>query len=44
MLKQWILESVDSMKLVAPAYKRGIPVATYFALPIVFTSGTSPKN
>ena len=44
MLKKWIHESVDSMKLVAPAYKRGIPVATYFALPIVFTSETSPKN
>lgn len=44
LLKEWILASVDSMSLVAPAYKRGIPVATTFALPIIFTSEGSSKN
>jgi len=44
LLKEWILASVDSMSLVAPAYKRGIPVTTSFALPIVFTTERSSKN
>ena len=29
------LESIDSIKVVAPAYKRGIPVNTEFTLPII---------
>lgn len=36
MLKQYILQSIDSLPTVAPAYKRGIPVNTTFILPIVF--------
>jgi len=34
-LKKWILQSIDSLKPVAPAYKRGIPVKTQFTLPVV---------
>jgi len=35
-LQDWLVQSIDSINLVAPAYKRGIPVATKFTLPIVF--------
>lgn len=34
-LETWLLQSVDSLKPVAPAYKRGIPVKTQFTLPVV---------
>ncbi len=34
-LKQWLLESIDSLQPVAPAYKRGIPVKTQFTLPVI---------
>ena len=34
-LEKWILESVDSVSIVAPAFKRGIPVKTEFTLPII---------
>ncbi|WP_310994307.1 hypothetical protein [Aequorivita marina] len=34
-LKQWLLQSVDSLQPVAPAYKRGIPVKTQFTLPVI---------
>ncbi|HLW33679.1 MAG: hypothetical protein WBA61_13405 [Aequorivita sp.] len=34
-LEMWILNSVDSLQPVAPAYKRGIPVKTQFTLPVV---------
>lgn len=34
-LKQWILNSIDSLELIAPAYKRGIPVNMQFSLPVV---------
>ena len=34
LLKQNILESLDSLQPIAPAYKRGIPVRTIFILPI----------
>ena len=34
-LEKWLLESIDSISVVAPAYKRGIPVNTEFSLPIV---------
>jgi uncharacterized repeat protein (TIGR01451 family) len=34
-LNQWLRESIDSLQPVAPAYKRGIPVATQFTLPII---------
>ncbi|PKA82592.1 hypothetical protein ATE92_0725 [Ulvibacter sp. MAR_2010_11] len=34
-LKNWMLQCIDSIQLVAPAYKRGIPVKTEFTLPIV---------
>ena len=35
LLPRWIEESIDSLHPVAPAYKRGIPVATQFVLPII---------
>lgn len=34
-LEAWILQSIDSLKPVAPAYKRGIPVKTQFILPVI---------
>lgn len=34
-IKSQIYHSIDSLKLIAPAYKRGIPVNTTFILPIV---------
>ncbi len=34
-LETWLLQSVDSLRPVAPAYKRGIPVKTQFTLPVV---------
>ena len=34
-LEMWILNSVNSLQPVAPAYKRGIPVKTQFTLPVV---------
>ncbi|PHR15174.1 MAG: hypothetical protein COA40_03355 [Aequorivita sp.] len=34
-LENWILQSIDSLKPVAPAYKRGIPVKTQFTLPVI---------
>lgn len=34
-LKTWILQSIDSLQPVAPAYKRGIPVKTQFTLPVI---------
>ncbi len=34
-LEQWLLESIDSLQPVSPAYKRGIPVKTQFVLPVV---------
>jgi hypothetical protein len=35
LLKDWILQTIDSLQPIAPAYKRGIPVSTQFTLPIV---------
>lgn len=37
-LRKALIEQVDSVKLIAPAYKRGIPVRTAFSLPIVITT------
>lgn len=34
-LEQMILATVDSIEIIAPAYKRGIPVRTQFTLPVV---------
>ncbi len=34
---KYIQEGLDSLVVVEPAFKRGIPVTTEFALPIVFT-------
>jgi hypothetical protein len=34
-LEAWLLQSIDSLKPVAPAYKRGIPVKTQFTLPVI---------
>jgi hypothetical protein len=34
-LETWLLQSIDSLKPVAPAYKRGIPVRTQFTLPVI---------
>lgn len=36
-LRKSIQEGLDSLLVVEPAFKRGIPVTTQFALPIVFT-------
>ncbi len=35
LLDEWIRRSIDSLPQLAPAYKRGIPVAARFGLPIV---------
>ncbi len=35
LMRQALLDRIDSVKLIAPAYKRGIPVRTEFSLPIV---------
>lgn len=37
-LKDSLKYSIDALQLVAPAYKRGIPVKTQFTLPIVVTT------
>jgi hypothetical protein len=34
-LDAWLLQSIDSLNPVAPAYKRGIPVKTQFTLPVI---------
>jgi hypothetical protein len=34
-LDNWLEESIDTLNPAAPAYKRGIPVATQFTLPII---------
>ena len=34
-LETWLLQSIDSLQPVAPAYKRGIPVKTQFTLPVI---------
>ncbi|MGB1451283.1 MAG: hypothetical protein ACPG7E_06195, partial [Marinirhabdus sp.] len=33
-IEQWLAESVASLPVTAPAYKRGIPVNTQFTLPV----------
>lgn len=35
LLHSWLMEGIDTLHPVAPAYKRGIPVATQFTLPII---------
>ena len=37
-LEEVLMSCTDSLKLVAPAYKRGIPVKTQFTLPVVLRS------
>lgn len=37
LLRKSIQEGLDSLVVVEPAFKRGIPVTTEFALPIIFT-------
>lgn len=37
-LEQLILNSVDSLQPMAPAYKRGIPVKTQFVLPVIVST------
>ena len=34
-LDKWLQEGIDTLRPVAPAYKRGIPVKTEFTLPII---------
>lgn len=34
-MEKWLLQSIDSLQPVAPAYKRGIPVKTQFTLPVI---------
>ncbi|NND62698.1 MAG: hypothetical protein HKN48_05845 [Flavobacteriaceae bacterium] len=41
LLEKWLVESIDSLPRLTPAYKRGIPVATEFKLPIVIQSEKS---
>ncbi len=38
MLETWIMESMTSLEPTTPAYKRGIPVASHFVLPIVINT------
>ena len=38
-LEDRLMESISELKLVAPAYKRGIPVETKFTLPVVIQTG-----
>jgi len=38
LFESYILNSIDSLQPIAPAYKRGIPVQTTFSLPIVIKS------
>jgi hypothetical protein len=38
-LKDRLMETISELKLVAPAYKRGIPVETKFTLPVVIQTG-----
>ena len=38
LLHNWLEESIDTLHPVAPAYKRGIPVATQFILPIIINT------
>ncbi|MFT4698915.1 MAG: hypothetical protein ACI9SJ_002073 [Flavobacteriaceae bacterium] len=35
LLETWFLESIKDLSLIAPAYKRGIPVETNFILPVI---------
>ena len=35
LLKDWLIQSIDSLPKLIPAYKRGIPVETKFTLPVV---------
>lgn len=35
LLENWFIESISEISLEAPAYKRGIPVATNFILPVI---------
>jgi hypothetical protein len=37
-IKSQIYHSIDSLTLIAPAYKRGIPVTTEFILPVVIVT------
>ena len=39
LMKDWLKESISELKLVAPAYKRGIPVDTKFTLPVIIQTG-----
>ena len=34
-LEAWLLQSIDSLQPIAPAYKRGVPVKTQFTLPVI---------
>ena len=38
LLHNWLEESIDTLRPAAPAYKRGIPVATQFTLPIIINT------
>ncbi|MFT5103844.1 MAG: hypothetical protein ACI86C_001504, partial [Candidatus Latescibacterota bacterium] len=38
-MENWLIDGVSAIKLVAPAYKRGIPVETKFTLPVVIQTG-----
>lgn len=40
LLEQHILQSLDSIQPIAPAYKRGIPVKTTFKLPIIIKTNS----
>ena len=40
LLHNWLEESIDTLRPVAPAYKRGIPVETQFTLPIIIKTNS----
>lgn len=39
LLEDWMRTSIEELPLLAPAYKRGIPVQTEFSLPIILSTG-----
>jgi hypothetical protein len=40
-IKSWLMESMELLPASEPAYKRGIPVATKFSLPIVIKTNST---
>lgn len=38
LLEGWLRQGIDSLPVMAPAYKRGIPVKTEFTLPVIIAT------